>query len=346
MPSPPAHSGRSRDGAVTIYVTTMRSDYRLAKALIASIEAFSSCRDIVVLPDDDYREPTMFGYPVWRPTDPRVLALDGYYKKLRIFWGPAERFMLVDADQLVLKNLDPFLARLADLEPPFFVVNRSTRVLAEWQQPGNRSRICRDQVGDGRFLRPFDDAYDLETQQPFCSGEFAASRDVVRHDHLLDVFEQARAMHREQIPGTELVRSRAGMFMADQGFLNYYVRRWCPAEHFAWIDDLYWWGGNSESLDRDDAADGPLKGVLMHWAGCPRPGPIPLWFSPPKAREWRGHYRTYCRSRRDWGGFLADTRDYVVHSSREGASRAKRRLYGLFASHSKGRSRGPDGGAG
>ena len=61
---------------VAIYVSTMRSDYCLAKTLIASIEAHLHSPRIYVIPDDDYPRDEMFGHPVWRPTDPRILNLD------------------------------------------------------------------------------------------------------------------------------------------------------------------------------------------------------------------------------------------------------------------------------
>ena len=105
---------------VAIYISTTKSDYRLGKAFVESIEEFTDRPLIYVLPDDDYPSDRMFGHPVWKPRDPRILALDRYYKKLRVFWGPAERFVYVDADQIVLRDLRPFLDHLRTRDTPFF----------------------------------------------------------------------------------------------------------------------------------------------------------------------------------------------------------------------------------
>jgi hypothetical protein len=310
---------------VAIYVTTTRADYRHAKALIASIEARSSCRRIWIVPDDDHREPTMFGYPVWRPTDPRVLRLDGYYKKLRVFWGPAERFMHCDADQLALRDLDPLLDRLATLPRPFFLANLSTRVHDDWQN-GDRRRVFIHRAGDPELLRKFDATYDWERWFPFNSGEFSASRDAVDQQLLLDVYEEASARHAELTPGRPMMRSRDGMFMSDQGFLNYFINRWCPAVNVEWIENLYLWGGLEERLPPASPETSAFRGALIHWAGCNRPGPLPVPTGVPHARDWRRYHRAYCRSRGDWRGFLRDVSEQIVRVTRDFVSGVKRRL--------------------
>lgn len=311
---------------VAIYISTMRADYRHAKALVASIEALSSCRRIWIVPDDDYTAPTMFGYPVWRPDDPRVLALQGFYKKLRVFWGPAERFMHCDADQLVLRNLDPFLRHLGELKTPFFVASRNGRVFDDWSN-GKKREVFLYRAGDPELLRQFDAGYEWDRYFPFNSGEFCASRDAVNRDRLLAVFEEAKARHAQFTPGIPMIRSRVGMFMSDQGFLNYFMNRWCPDVPVEWVEDLYLWGGMKEIAPMGAAESAPFKGTLIHWAGCRRPGPLPLEFGVPRAREWRTHHREYCRSRGEWGGFVRDAYDQLSSAALRLASTLKRALF-------------------
>lgn len=310
---------------VAIYISTMRADYRHAKALLASIETFSSCRNIFIIPDDDYRPPTMFGYPVWRPEDPRVLSLNGFYKKLRVFWGPAARFMHCDADQLVLQDLDPYLRYLGGLPTPFFVTNRNSRVFADWNA-GDKELVFRQRAGEPDLLRRFDAAYAWDRWFPFNSGEFSASRDAVNHDELLDVYAEASTLHSRLTPGRPMMYSRAGMFMGDQGFLNYFMNRHCPTVRVQWIEDLYVWGGLNEATPTSVRPSAPYAGTLIHWAGCRRPGPLPLGFGIPRARDWRVRHREYCRSRQDWRGFVQDACDQAMLAARDFASNVKQSI--------------------
>ncbi len=311
-------------GEFAIYVSTMRSDYRLAKALIASLEAFLGRPPILIVPDDDHPGDSMFGYPVWRPADARVAELVGYYKKLRIFWGPARRFVHLDADQLALRDPSPWFADITSRQVPFFVANRKLGTFAEWAQGDEsaKARIFTARVGDIPLLSRFDPRFDWRGRYPLNSGEFAASRDVIDPDLFLRTFRQARDYHRSCTGRDDLCFSRTGPFMTDQGFLHYFLARHCAGSSFEWIDDLFRSGASVDG--QLGSAPLPWSGTMVHWAGCPRPGPVPVRGRIPFAAEWRRRYFEYCRSRGDWSGACRDSGHYLLAVSRDLVSTAKK----------------------
>jgi hypothetical protein len=316
---------RNLDG-FAIYISTMRSDYRLAKALVASLEAFIERPPIIIIPDDDHRGDAMFGYPTWRPEDSRVAALVGYYKKLRIFWGPAKRFVHLDADQLALRDPVPWIRTVIDKRGPFFIANRKLGMWPEWEggDDRKRARIFSLRVGDISLISEFDPQFDWQTRYPLNSGEFAASRDAVDGERLLATFRRARDFHRQRTGSDDLCHSRRGLFMSDQGFLHYFLVRHCPHAEFEWVDDLFCSGSTPDG--QLGATELPWKATFVHWAGCTRPGPLPLSVGVPHARAWRRSYLAYCRSRRDWIGALVDSAAHLWLTARDAGSVMKRRL--------------------
>jgi len=315
---------------VAIYVSTMRSDYRLAKALIASIESHLQSPLIYVIPDDDHPSDEMFGHPVWRPTDPRILELDRYYKKLRVFWGPAERFVHMDADQLVLRDLKPYLDTIAAAQEPFVMANRrsSTTKKLEAADESARRQAIATTTGDPAALVAFDPSFDWRDAHLLNSGEFSASRDAIDRDTFLAVFTKAKQFYAERGLGN-MTGSRIGPFMGDQGFLSYFLAAHAPGTRVEWLDDLYAWGGRDELTHyRDDDHTDPLKWVAVHWAGCPRPGPIPLPGRAVCAAQWRREHRSYCRLRGDWSGYAQDCLQDAGALAWQAGSRLKRRLTG------------------
>lgn len=313
-----------------IYITTMREDYYLVKALVASIEAHLPDPRILIIPDDDYRDESMCGYPVFRPTDPRVLALDGYYKKMRLFWGPAERFIHMDADQLVLRDLAPYVERVASRSRPFLLYNRHSGARDKIQQEGetaHRSEFL-DRTGEIDWLERFDPAIRWQSLPMINSGEFAASRDAIDHDDFLDTYARARRFYADHGLGVMNHSRRPGPFMADQGFFSYYMAKRCPLVAVEILYDLYGWSGRSEDIVRfrpDDHSD-PLSWVLIHWAGCLRPGPMPCPGRSRLALEWRRAHRRYTWTRRDAVGYVADVAADGVRLFRTAGSKVKRWL--------------------
>jgi hypothetical protein len=304
---------------VSIFISTMRGDYRLAKALVASIEAHAIEPRIFLLPDDDFPGTTMFGHPVWRPADPEVMELTGFYKKLRVFWGPAERFLYLDADQLVLRDLGPLLGHIAAKRGPFFIANRNTKTAGDWTNSSvdAKALMFANRAGDIRLLSRFDPDFDWRERYPLNSGEFASSSDAFDKRVFLDLFRRAREFDAAHGPGIDLRFSRRGLFMSDQGFLHYFLTRHAPHLEIEWIDDLFRWGGRPEGLEPGFVPAGPWESTVVHWAGCRRPGPIPLRPGVPKAREWRRRYLEHCRKHGDWTGFLLDSYEYAMHTGRE-----------------------------
>ena len=315
---------------VCLYVCTTRSDYVLAKALVASLRVHAPSSRIIVLPDDDYPNATMFGCEVWKPEDPRVRSLDRFYKKLRIFWGPAERFVFFDADQLVVRPLRPWLELVARMPSPFFAANQSRRVHGEWTSGGDaaRERIFRERVGRRDEIARFDPEIGWMANFAFNSGEFAASRDAVDQAEILETFERAREHHARHSADDPLEGSRNALFMGDQGFLNYYMGRFRPHVAIRWVPDLHLWGGHAEAREQPAGASTDMEGSIIHWAGCPRPGPRPLEPWIPRHAAWQRAYLRQCLESGDYAGAIEDSFRQVVHVARRWGSGLKRLLRG------------------
>ncbi len=318
----------SRVEDVAIYISTTKSDYRLGKAFVESIEQFADRPLIYILPDDDYPSDRMFGHPVWKPRDPRILALDRYYKKLRVFWGPAERFVYVDADQIVLRDLRPFLDHLRTRDTPFFMASWASRLYPGWLAGDSeaRRRWAAGWVGPTDQLAQFEPAFDPTAAYPFASGNWAASRNVFDQTVLLDEFARALEFHARSGRPEPMSISREAVFNGDQGFLNYMV--WKHGVAVDWIPDFFWWGGLPESEWTCKQTPSPYTGLFVHWGGCPRPGPVPIpWSTVPLAARWRQFYYTYCRKHGDWIGCAKDSADFLALLGYQSLSRLKRRLF-------------------
>ncbi|MBN1878411.1 MAG: hypothetical protein JXA33_29610 [Anaerolineae bacterium] len=305
---------------IAIYISTTRRDYYLCKALVVSLEAHADHPQIYILPDDDYKVETIFGYPVWRPEDPRVLALDHFYKKLRVFWGPAERFLYLDADQLALKDIHDFLNMIATAQAPFFMVSVDSEHRQLWEQLGAEAYLRAHGwfMGKADLIRQFDPGYDMTKRMPFGSGAFTAHRDLIDKELFLDLFEKALAFHAMQNDPQPMTKSRNALFMGDQGFLNYFLSSQDIA--VTWLDDLFLWGSD-HNLYRHYDPTMPYAGLFVHWFNCPRPGPVPFIKGIPAAREWRQMYHTYCRTYGDLRDYVRDSIFYSVYAMKIAKSR-------------------------
>lgn len=318
-----------------IFITTMRGDYYLAKALVSSIETHLSDPRIFVIPDDDYRRESMFGYPVFRPTDQRVLALDGYYKKMRLFWGPAERFIHMDADQLVLRDLTSYVEYVTSRTRPFLVYSRRSRWWSRMQrdgEPAHRDAVT-GMVGEIDWMERFDPSVRWQSLPMINGGEFAASRDAIDHEDFLATLARARRFYTEHGLGAMTSSRRPGPFMSDQGFLSYYMSKRRSGVVVESLDDLYGWAGSIDELARfrPDDRSTPMSWVALHWAGCLRPGPIPFPGRSPLAREWRHAHRRYIYTRRDAVGYVVDVAADITRLLRIAASQLKRGLRRFFS---------------
>jgi hypothetical protein len=307
---------------VAVYITTTPHDYYLAKALIASIQHYCPELPIYLLPDDSYRGSHLFGCPVWRPSDERVLELDGYYKKLRIFWGPEERFIFLDADMLLLKDPSKLLAQIADRKDPFLLVCGESKWAQLWREGDeDEKRSSFEQwVGNIELIHRFDGQYDWRVRVPFSSGFIAASQNVLDRERLLHTFQLARSFHADTKPERRLTVSRKGIFMGDQGFLNYFVVK--AGVEVERLDDVFLWGGDKELWQQRASLPGPYAGLLIHWAGCPRPGL--LRFGIPGGKEWKRFYLDYCRQHSDYPGLVREVIEERIRTFKQIGSRVKR----------------------
>lgn len=310
---------------IAVYITTTASDYYLAKVLAWSVKHYSPQTPVYLLPDDDYKGSHLFGFPTWRPSDPRVLELDGYCTKLRAFWGPAERFVYLDADMLFLKDPSKLLAEVATRNGPFLMACAQTKWMRFWKEAAEeekRSEFDR-WIGKISLIEEFDPSFDWKSWTPFNGGFVAAHRDVLDRDRLLDTYLCAERFHAHSKPKRKLTSSRDAMLNGDQGILQYYLAK--TGVHVEFLDDVYVWGGDKELWRQRASLPGPYAGLLIHWAGCPRPGLIRRRV--PGGVEWRKHYLNYCISRSDFGGLLRDGIREALHLSKERASKVKRAVF-------------------
>ena len=248
------------------YIKTYRPDHPLARAAAASLRHFAPGIDVTLIPGDGYAHETLLGEQVLHSDDPLLVPLHGYFKKLWCFWGPYRRFLYVDSDVIAVSDLEPLLAHVRGLSEPFFVCSGSPALRdgLRASPPAERDRKYRTRIGDLELLREFDPEYDHEATYPFNSGVFLASRGGVPHALMRSAMERANAMHDARgLP--RLGRSREGLFMGDQGLINYLVYK-CGVDPVLW-DGLYEWAGRDTALLR--AASGGR--LFVHWAGVARP---------------------------------------------------------------------------
>ena len=253
------------------------------------------------MPGDDYSASTLLGLPVLQLEGDIFRRLRGFFKKLWVLFGPYDRFLYLDADQIALKPLAPLIERICSAPRPFFIASLNQAIRRQMFEEGDEVRraLYEQRCGRVDLLEELDPGFDWCRTYPFSSGDFATHRDFIQLPALQSVFEAAQVLHRERnLP--PLGCSREGLFGADQGLFNYLVyRSGVPPDL---MPDLYLWGGMDRSTfeelrarDRDD----PLRHLFVHWGGCPRP--TLLRRSVPAAVEW---IRFYCQFYRDHGSPL------------------------------------------
>ena len=274
-----------------IYIKTFRADYYLARALIASLEDHAPGVPIMMVPDDGYAEPTLWGLPVLHMEEPFFARLRGYLKKLWVFWGPYERFLYLDADQIALKSLTPLIDSALAREAPFMIVDENPSVLETFERGGeDAERNFRVAAGDPDLLARLDLPIDLRDFYPFASGDFVSSRNAFDLDEFKQLYEEIAALHREVgigAPGT----TREGPFSAEQGLINYLT--YSTGIEIERIPTMFIWGGKSLA-DYRLAVDGPQdprSHLFVHWGGCPRPSVLRR--SVPDGELWQAYHRTF-----------------------------------------------------
>lgn len=276
-----------------IYIKTFRPDYHLAKALIASIRQVEPEVGITLIPDDDFSGDGLWGEKTLTLNDPLACSLRGYFKKLWVFLGPYERFIYLDADMLALKPLRRLIETVRDADENFFFVcaeSKMIKALAE-RDSGVRESIFEAHIGEAGLLHEFDPNYDWHNAFPFNSGFFATHRDVLPREWLQGVFESAQRFHRDRkLP--PLAFSRDGVFMTDQGLLNYAIAKRGVAPTL--LVDAFYWGGRRPAEEERIARD-EMKHLFVHWAGCPRPNLFDT--TPPAGEQWRQAYSSFHRQR-------------------------------------------------
>ncbi len=295
---------------VGIYIKTFERDYHLARALVSSIRRHSGSVPITIVPGDGHTRSQIWGENALVLDDPFLERLEGYFKKMWVFFGPYDRFVYLDADTLALKSVEPLLRYVAGLEEPFFAACRESKFDAAYEGDGEDARraIVRDSVGDEALLAELDPGWRSEGFRPFNSSFFATHRSYVDKPTLRDVFEHANAIN-ERHGKPRLYRSREGVFMGDQGLLNYLV--WKTGVPPLSLPDVFVWGGRADA-QLASPGDSPLERVFVTWAGNLRPTLIRR--SVPAGREWARDYVHHFRTN---GGPLSFVGNAARHVGRD-----------------------------
>jgi len=304
-----------------IYIKTFRPDHYLAKVLIASIRHYLPDVDITIVPDDGYRRATLWGEKVLTLDGPFFSSLRGFYKKLWVFFGHYERFIYLDADMLALRPLQPLMDRVVAAKEPFFIANGGKSTLECFSNgtiDARRAKLA-EGVGDPDLLKAFDPDYALDPLIPFNSGLFATHRGIFPLDEVRNTFCAAQQFHRVRgLP--PLATSRQGVFMGDQGFINYLAYR--NGRRPELLPDVFLWGGKSMREYRkiqNRGPAGPCQHLFVHWAGCPRP--TLLHRRVPAGDAWIKHYFEYYRKYGSLATLFRDSATNVTSDLWRGARR-------------------------
>lgn len=177
----------------------------------------------------------------------------GHYRKLAMWDGPFERFIYVDIDMVVLKNLDFCFRPLSDFD---FIVSFSNL-------PSLRQWVWKNTISTAALLQPAQYNYAANTG-------FIISR---RHAITKEMIQQAESQAHILAPHMELA-------CMEQALINYivvtsglrYTSLFALMES-PWYPENYteFWAGNKRSALVDGKftmLNGKMREVfLIHWAG-------------------------------------------------------------------------------
>lgn len=174
-----------------------------------------------------------------------------WFRRYAAFWGPLERFVYLDARQLVLGDFRPLLRTLAESE--LDLIHFDTAINQVYEPGLLRRRLLLDRRGQG-----------------FNSGRWLARRGAFSLDEMI-ALGNASLQERDQLNPRN----------TDQGFINYCCdHKPVRSVHIAdWFDDVCRnaWARQPGSIYRDrngvyrlwdhGGLDHQKRVLLVHWAG-------------------------------------------------------------------------------
>ena len=253
------------------YIKTFKPDYNLTRTLIASIEHHCPNVPIVIIPGDDFEGDLLFGHPTMRSYNPTLTKLIGYFKKLWCFFGPIERFIYLDSDSLVVRNMDDIFDLVREASMPFtFVCSESKLASPDHLYDPSQKAFYESLIGDLELLKELDPEYDYRGNYPFNSSFIGSHRGAVSLDLLKNTFTRAQALHKSNgLP--PLNNSREGLFMGDQGLINYLIYKEGIQPFF--LQDVFLYGKkeNNALLKAQMKNHKPYAHAVVTWPGYPRP---------------------------------------------------------------------------
>lgn len=276
---------------VGIYIKTFNRDQHHALALVASVRRHAPGVPVLLIAGDRDFRARIKGVDCLVGDHTRDSRLVGYYGKLRCFLGPFERFVYMDADMIALEGLESLLEDIRKREGDFFVTCMENKIRRQMDSAGmaERRKIVARHVGDLELIREFDNDYQPDSVVPFNSGMFAATKTAINMDRAFRILDRAICFEKRR-GATSLQFTRQGLFMSDQGFINYLCAK--LGVPVSYVADLWVWGGGWQTISTTPKE---LGVVAVHWAGCRRPGLFRRGV--PYEHIWRDAYIGFHRAR-------------------------------------------------
>ena len=253
------------------YIKTFKPDYNLTRTLIASIEHFCPNVPIVIIPGDDFKEDSLFGYPTMRSDNPTLTKLIGYFKKLWCFFGPIERFIYIDSDSLVVRNMNDIFELVRETTMPFtFVCSESKLASPDQPYEPSQKAFYQSLTGDLELQQELDPEYDYRGNFPFNTSFIGSHRGAISLDLLDLTFFKTQALHKA-LGLPPLNNSREGVFMTDQGLINYLIYK--EGIQPVFLQDVFLYGKkeNDALLKGQMKNHKPYAHAVVTWPGYPRP---------------------------------------------------------------------------
>lgn len=304
------------DSDFGVYIKTYWKDYHLARSAIRSLRQQLPNVDITLIPDDSYSKSTLLGEKVLQVSDKRMSCWRGFYKKLWCFYGPYKRFLYLDADVMAIRPLENLIGRFESVEPGAVLVNGQSKFLDldRTKEMERWKSVCAMHLGDLGLIARFDPELDLTNYYPFNTGLMFSYREPVPIETTLGWFTRAQKLQSES-GYPPLGHTRKGVFMSDQGFINYFLRK--AGIRVDLLRDIYVWGSEALCEKQILSENDPLKWCFVHWAGSNLPS---LWSrSMLFHRDWKENYVAHVRQQKGLAGLAWDvTKSVGVEVARKG----------------------------
>jgi len=311
-----------------IYIKTHKPHYYLCKVLIASLRYYAPWVDITIIPDDNYDDDTIWGEKVLTSKEPFFHELKYFLGVFRVFFGPYDRFLFIDADQMAIRPLDSLINKIKQQEKPFFIADRNKGVvnILENGSEEDKLKMYNERLGDITLFEELDPKFNYKELFPVSGGNFATHKDFISVDSLKEIVDKAKQVHKNR--GLPAINNRRiGILGRNQGLLNYIIFH--QGVKPILVDNFYYWGGGTPSRFNEYLADNKDNiPYFIHWGGCPKP--TFLRRNVPGADKWIHFYNEYYNNNGSVNMYYIETAKNIkfdlMKRMRKTRSKIKRKL--------------------